>query len=197
MKSQEKASTELPIRSFRRSQSWVTWLEKNHAKSSGIWLRIAKKGAAIDSVSYGQALEAALCYGWIDAQKKSHDESSWLQKFTPRGPRSIWSKINREKAQELIKSGRMKAAGLQAVGRAKESGQWNAAYDGQRGIEVPADLQIELDRNPAAKAFFAELNSINRYAILHRIQTAKQAETRAKRIRQFVEMLEKREKIYR
>jgi len=196
MKSAPKAFTELPVLSFRKSADWASWLEKNHATSSGAWLKIAKKGSAIQLVSYGEALEMALRYGWIDGQKKSHDEDVWLQKFTPRGPRSIWSKINREKAQELIKRGMMKPAGLRAVERAKENGQWEAAYDGQREIGLPADFQAELDERPAAKEFFAELNSINRYAILHRLQTAKKPETRAKRVRQFIEMLEKRERIY-
>ena len=196
MKSAQKASTELPIVSFRKSKEWLTWLERNHASSSGAWLKIAKKGAAAQSVTYAEALEAALCYGWIDGQKKSYDEDAWLQKFTPRGPRSIWSKINREKVKELIKKGQMKAAGLEAVERAKKNGQWDSAYEGQRGIGLPPDFETELEERPAAKEFFAGLNSVNRYAILHRIQTAKKPETRAKRIKQFIEMLERGEKIY-
>ena len=196
MKPGQKAPLEVPVMSVRTSKEWLAWLAKNHAESNGVWLKIAKKDSAETSVSYDEALEAALCYGWIDAQKKGHDEGSWLQKFTPRRPGSIWSKINREKVLALIDSGRMKPAGLRAVQQAKQNGQWQTAYDGQKSIEVPPDLQAELDTRPTARSFFAELNSINRYAILHRIQTAKKPETRAKRVRQFVEMLEKRQKIY-
>jgi uncharacterized protein YdeI (YjbR/CyaY-like superfamily) len=196
MKTVEKKAADVPVRSFRTPKEWLDWLARNHAKSSGIWLKIAKKGSATKSLSYEQALEAALCYGWIDGQKKGYDETAWLQKFTPRGPKSIWSKINREKAQDLVASGQMKSAGLQAIERAKQNGQWDAAYDSQRGIEVPEDLQKELDQRPKARKFFEELNSVNRYSILHRIQTAKKPETRARRVQQFVEMLEKREKIY-
>src|SRR5262249_24343235 len=140
--------------------------------------------------------EVALCYGWIDGQRKSYDESSWLQRFTPRGPKSIWSKINREKAQELIKSGQMKPAGLKAVESAKQDGRWDAAYDSPGSAPGPADFQAELDKNAEAKAFFATHNSRNRYAILFRIQTAKKAETRAARIRQFIRMLENHEKLH-
>jgi uncharacterized protein YdeI (YjbR/CyaY-like superfamily) len=137
-----------------------------------------------------------LCYGWIDGQKKSYDKSSWLQKFTPRGAKSIWSKINREKVERLIESGQMKPAGLKAVEAAKQDGRWEAAYDSFSSATVPDDFQAELDKNGEAKAFFATLNRQNKYAILFRIQTAKKAETRAKRIRQFIEMLEKKEKLY-
>ncbi len=196
MKSTEKVSAELPIVSFRHPKEWATWLEKNHATSSGAWLKIAKKGAASQSVTYSEALETALRYGWIDGQKKSYDALAWLQKFTPRGPRSIWSRINREKVQELIKKGEIKPAGLEAVERAKKNGQWDSAYEGQRGIGLPPDFQAELDGRASAKEFFSGLNSVNRYAILHRIQTAKKPETRAKRIKQFIEMLERGEKIY-
>jgi len=137
-----------------------------------------------------------LCYGWIDGQGKGLDESAWLQKFTPRGPRSIWSKINRTKAMELIESGRMKPAGLAAIDRAKKNGQWTAAYDSHSTATVPDDFQAALDQHPKAKAFFATLDSTNRYAILFRLQTAKKAETRARRIEQFIGMLEKHEKIH-
>ncbi len=181
---------------FNTQAAWQSWLSKNHAKSPGIWLRIAKKESEIASVSYDEAVEAALCYGWIDGQKQTYDESYWLQKFTPRGPKSIWSKINRDKAQALIKRGKMKPAGLKAVDSAKQDGRWDAAYDSQSRATIPADFQNELDRHAKAKAFFATLNSVNRYAILFRIHHAKQAETRSKRIEQFVRMLEKHEKIY-
>jgi uncharacterized protein YdeI (YjbR/CyaY-like superfamily) len=190
----EKA--ELAVELFRDQKHWEAWLEKHHAGSPGLWLRLAKKGSDIKSVSYAEALEVALCHGWIDGQKRSYDESSWLQKFTPRGDRSLWSKVNREKAEELIRTGRMKPAGLAAIERAKENGRWEAAYDSPGRATVPDDFQAELDRNPKAREFFATLNSANRYAILWRIQTVKKAETRAKRIRQFIEMLERHEKIH-
>ncbi len=172
------------------------WLSKNHAKSPGVWLQIAKKDGSVKSVSYAEALEVALCYGWIDGQKKGFDASTWLQKFSPRGPRSIWSKINREKAEALIKSRHMQPAGLAAIEQAKRSGQWAAAYDSHRTATVPDDLQAALDQNPKAKAFFSTLDSANRYAILFRLQTAKKAETRARRLEQFVRMLENHEKIH-
>ncbi|MGH9802318.1 MAG: YdeI/OmpD-associated family protein, partial [Blastocatellia bacterium] len=161
-----------------------------------IWMRLAKKASELKSANYAEALDVALCYGWIDGQKKSYDADSWLQKFTPRGAKSIWSKINREKAQELIEAGRMKPAGLKTIESAKQDGRWEAAYDSQSKATVPDDFQAELDRSPKAKSFFATLNSVNRYAILFRIQTAKKAETRAKRIQQFIQMLEKNEKIH-
>jgi uncharacterized protein YdeI (YjbR/CyaY-like superfamily) len=186
----------LPVMGFARQKDWADWLEENHDTALGIWLKIAKKGAGIASVSYAEALEVALCYGWIDGQKKTYDETSWLQKFTPRGERSIWSKVNREKAEELIRTGRMRPAGLQAVERARQNGRWEAAYDAQGKATVPSDLQAALDKSAQAKSFFATLNSVNRYAILFRIQTAKKAETRAQRIEKFIAMLLKGEKIH-
>ncbi|HXM44287.1 MAG TPA: YdeI/OmpD-associated family protein [Bryobacteraceae bacterium] len=181
---------------FRRQEDWQDWLETNHAASSGVWLRLAKKGSAIQSVSYGEALEAALCYGWIDAQKKPESEHAWLQRFTPRRPKSIWSKVNREKAATLIEAGRMQPAGLEQVARAQRDGRWDAAYDSPVGAEMPDDLAAALDRNARARIFFGTLDRANRYAILWRIQTVKRAETRARRIRQFIEMLEKHEKVH-
>ena len=180
---------DLPIVQFERPQDWATWLDEHHATSSGVWLHIAKKASGTASVTYEQALEVALCYGWIDGQKKGYDESSWLQKFTPRGAKSIWSKINREKVEQLIARGAMQPAGLAAVEQAKRDGRWEAAYDSQSSASVPDDFQAALDQHAEAKAFFATLNSRNRYAILFRIQTAKKAETRAKRIEQFIRML--------
>ena len=185
-----------PPLSFEDQEAWFSWLRKNHATSSGVWLRIAKKGAVVRSVSYLQAVDCALCYGWIDGQKKSDNESYWLQRFTPRSEKSIWSKINREKAIRLIERGQMNAAGLREVERAKRDGRWDGAYDSPSGAKVPADFQAALDRIPRAKAFFATLDSRNRYAVLFRIQTAKKAETRAKRIAQFAKMLSQREKIH-
>jgi uncharacterized protein YdeI (YjbR/CyaY-like superfamily) len=196
MKPTESTSTGIPILLFEDEKEWAAWLNKNHDKSAGLWLRLAKKATGLKSVSYAEALEVALCYGWIDGQKKSYDDSSWLQKFTPRGQKSIWSKINREKAKGLIDSGKMKPAGLKAIESAKEDGRWDAAYDSHSSATVPDDLQAALDGNAKAKAFFATLNNQNRYAILFRIQTAKKAETRAKRIQQFVDMLARDEKLY-
>jgi len=196
VKSLRNPITGLPVLMFERQKDWAVWLDKNHTTSAGVWLRLAKKASGIQSVTYDEALEVALCYGWIDGQRKSHDETSWLQKFTPRGPKSIWSKVNTEKAERLIESGQMKPAGIKAVESAKQDGRWDAAYAPQSKATVPSDLQVELDRNAQAKAFFATLDSRNRYAILHRIHTAKKAETRARRIEQFIRMLEKKEKIY-
>src|SRR5262249_41884189 len=178
---------------FEDQETWFSWLRKNHATSSGVWLRIAKKGANMRSVSYLQAVDAALCFGWIDGQKKSDDESYWLQRFTPRAEKSIWSKINRDKAIRLIELGQMNAAGLREVERAKRNGRWDGAYDSPGGATIPADFQAVLNKNPRAKAFFATLDSQNRYAGLFRIQTAKTAETRAKRIKQFAKMLSQHE----
>jgi uncharacterized protein YdeI (YjbR/CyaY-like superfamily) len=181
---------------FAHQKAWETWLAANHTTPTGIWLRLAKKGSGIQSVTYAEALEAALCYGWIDAQKKGESEQAWLQRFTPRRSKSIWSKVNREKAAALIKAGRMRTAGLAEVRRARQDGRWDAAYDSPAAAAVPADLQAALDANGPAQAFFRKLDRANRYAILWRIQTAKKAETRARRIRQFVEMLERHEKIH-
>jgi uncharacterized protein YdeI (YjbR/CyaY-like superfamily) len=196
MKSTRKTPGDLPVLLFRHQKDWAAWLDKNHAAAPGVWLRLAKKASDLQSVSYQEALTVALCYGWIDGQKKGLDASSWLQRFVPRGPKSIWSKINREKAQELIASGQMKPAGLAAVTSAQQDGRWAAAYDSQRNASVPNDFQAALDRNAKARAFFASLNSVNRYAILHRIQTAKKTETRTRRIAQFIDMLERNEKIH-
>jgi uncharacterized protein YdeI (YjbR/CyaY-like superfamily) len=187
---------ELPILPFESQQKFADWLAENHDRSDGLWLKFAKKGVNVPSVTYGEAVETALCYGWIDSQKKGFDESFWLQRFTPRKPRSIWSRDNREKAEALLASGQMQPAGLATVEQAKQNGRWQAAYDSQGTITVPDDLQAELDQNPKAKAFFANLDSANRYAVLFRLQTARRAETRSKRLRQFVEMLERGEKIH-
>jgi len=157
---------------------------------------LAKKGSAGRSLSYAEAVEVALCYGWIDAQSKGNNATSWLQKFTPRRKRSIWSKINRERAERLISEGRMQPAGLAEVGRARQDGRWEAAYDSPRVATVPADLQTALKNRPQASAFFGTLNSQNRFAILFRLQTAKKSWTRARRIEQFIRMLENHEKLY-
>ena len=186
----------LPVLSFPTARKWEEWLAKHHGDSRGLWLKIAKKGAEAATVTYAEALDAALCFGWIDGQKGALDETHWLQKFTPRGPRSPWSKVNREKAEALIESGRMKPAGLAEIEKAKASGRWEAAYDSQSRATVPEDLQQELDKNPAAAQFFATLDSANRYAILYRIQEPKKPETRVKRIEKFIGMLERGEKVH-
>jgi uncharacterized protein YdeI (YjbR/CyaY-like superfamily) len=180
----------LPVIAFASRAKWKAWLAKHHSTSSGVWLEIAKKGSAVESVSYAEALEIALCYGWIDGQKAAFDELRWLQRFTPRKPRSRWSKINREKATELIERGEMTPAGLREIDAAKADGRWDAAYAGQRSMTVPQDLRDELDRNDRAREFFETLDSRNRYAILFRIHDAKKPETRRTRIEKFVTMLD-------
>jgi uncharacterized protein YdeI (YjbR/CyaY-like superfamily) len=185
-----------PIRLFKSKQDWATWLEKNHRKGTGVWLRLAKKGSRLGSVSYKEALEVALCCGWIDGQKRPEDEQTWLQKFVARSSKSVWSKINREKALALIASGEMKAAGLEAIESAKENGRWKTAYDSPSQAIVPSDFQAALDANPRAAAFFKTLDRANRYAVLWRIQTVKKAETRIRKIEQFIAMLERGERIH-
>jgi uncharacterized protein YdeI (YjbR/CyaY-like superfamily) len=189
-------SQDLPIVLFASRQAWEAWLEEHHATSSGLWLKIAKKGSGIKTVSYAEALEVALCYGWIDGQAASLDEAFWLQRFTPRTPRSKWSKVNRQKATELIERGEMKPAGLQEVERAKADGRWDAAYDAQSTATVPDDLRRDLEKNHKAREFFATLDSRNRYAILYQIQDAKRPETRKRRIEKYVAMLAEQKKLY-
>ncbi|HEY3830604.1 MAG TPA: YdeI/OmpD-associated family protein [Solirubrobacteraceae bacterium] len=186
----------LPVISFAHAGDWERWLQEHHEGASGLWLKLAKKDAQIASVTYAQALELALCFGWIDGQKGAYDESWWLQRFTPRGPRSRWSRINREKAQELERTGRLRPAGLREIERARADGRWEAAYESQSRATVPEDLQRELDRDPAARAFFESLESHNRYAILYRLQDAKRPATRARRLQQFMEMLRAGEKLH-
>jgi len=189
-------SSDLPILPFASKKKWTDWLAKQHDKSPGVWLKIAKRDSGIPSVTYDEALESALCYGWIDGQKKGFDDKYWLQKFTPRGPKSIWSKINTEKVERLIESGEMRPAGLKSIEAAKNDGRWDAAYASQKNISIPDDFHSALDKNKKAKAFFETLKSAERYSFLFRIQTAKKAETRAKRIQQFIEMLERNEKFH-
>jgi uncharacterized protein YdeI (YjbR/CyaY-like superfamily) len=187
---------ELPILLFAAPADFEAWLEEHHAEPDGFWLKIAKKGAAKPSVTYAEALELALCFGWIDSQKRGHDEQHFLQRFTPRRPRGRWSRINREKAEGLIAAGAMRPSGLAEVEAAKADGRWEAAYEGQRTAKVPEDLQRELDARPAAREFFAGLDSANRYAIVYRLNDAKKAETRQRRLGKFVAMLERGEKIH-
>ncbi|HEX6482479.1 MAG TPA: YdeI/OmpD-associated family protein [Ktedonobacteraceae bacterium] len=191
-----ESSKELLILGFATQQDWEAWLVEHYAHPTGIWLKIAKKATGAQSISYTEALEGALCYGWIDGQKAALDEQYWLQKFTPRRPKSVWSQINRDKANALIEAGRMQPSGLRQVELARADGRWDAAYAGQSSATVPDDLQKALDNNPLARDFFLTLNSVNRYAIIFRVQTAKKAETRAAKIQKFVEMLAKGEKIY-
>jgi uncharacterized protein YdeI (YjbR/CyaY-like superfamily) len=195
MPSTPKTSTEQPILSFKNQRAWAAWLKTNHTTAPGVWLKFAKKGAG-PSLTYAQAVEEALCYGWIDGQAKSLDGTAWLQRFTPRRARSPWSKINREKAEALLDAGRVQPAGLAAIEAARQDGRWDAAYDSPRTATVPEDFLAELDRRPQAKAFFASLNSANRYAITYRLQNAKKPETRARRMQQFLEMLERGEKFH-
>ena len=191
----ERVAHDTPVE-CTTAASWERWLKRHHAAAAGVWLRMAKKDSGIASVAHAEALEVALCYGWIDGQRKSEDERHFLQRFTPRTARSTWSKINRDKALRLIEEGRMQPAGLAEVERARADGRWEAAYDAQSVATVPPDLKAALDANPKAAAFFAKLDSRNRYAVLFRTQGAKKPETRARRIGRFVEMLAKGEKLY-
>jgi len=190
------ATDGLPTIPFASPTEWERWLDQHHAASGGVWIKMAKKDAGIESVRYPEVLDCALCFGWIDGRREALDERYFLQRFTPRKPRSRWSRINREKAERLIEQGRMRPAGLAEVERAKADGRWEAAYESQKRIAVPADLQRELDARPEASAFFAGLSSQNRYAILYRLQDAKRPETRARRLQKFVAMLEAGETIH-
>lgn len=172
---------------------WDRWLGKNGSTSTGAWLRLAKKGAGQRTVTYEQALECALCHGWIDGQKKAESEQYWLQRFTPRTAKSIWSKLNKDRAEALIAAGRMRPPGMDEIEKARKDGRWEAAYASASNSVVPDDLQAALDTNPGAKKFFATLNSRNRYAILFRVQNAKKPETRARKIAEFIGMLSRGE----
>lgn len=180
---------------FATAADLEAWLEANHERNPGIWLEIAKQGSPDRSVTYAEAIEVALCFGWIDGQKRRGDDEHWLQRFTPRSTRSRWSKINRDKAQRLIAAGRMRPAGLTAVDRARADGRWDAAYEGQRSAAIPADLADELDRDPKAAAAFAALDAQNRYSIIWRINDAKRPETRAGRVAKYLDMLRRGEPI--
>jgi uncharacterized protein YdeI (YjbR/CyaY-like superfamily) len=181
---------------FKTARAFETWLEKHHDDSDGLWLKIARKGADAPSVTYPEAVEIALCWGWIDGQRKGLDDQHFLQRFTPRRARSIWSKINVDKVAALIEAARMQAPGYAQVNAAKADGRWAQAYDGARASAVPEDLLAALEAEPRAKAFFETINAANRYAVLWRVQTAVKAETRARRIAQLVEMLARGETIH-
>jgi uncharacterized protein YdeI (YjbR/CyaY-like superfamily) len=186
----------LKIKSFKSSLDCRKWFIKNHSKSDGIWIRIFKKTSAVKSITYAEALDQALCYGWIDGQKQKYDEQSWLQRFTPRRAKSNWSKINTQHAERLIKSGKMASAGLKAIESAKADGRWKAAYDSPSNTVIPKDFLNELRRNKKALEFFKSLNKANQYAIAYRLQTAKKPETRAKRMKLILEMMRKGKKFH-
>jgi uncharacterized protein YdeI (YjbR/CyaY-like superfamily) len=186
----------LPVLVFATARGWAEWLAAHHDASRGVWLKIARKGAGAASVTYAEALEGALAWGWIDGQKKPFDEGWWLQRFTPRTAKSSWSKINCARAEALIAAGRMEKRGLAEVERAKRDGRWERAYHGARSSEVPADLLAAFARNARARAFFETLDGANRYAILYRVQTAKKPETRAERITRFVALCARHETIH-
>jgi uncharacterized protein YdeI (YjbR/CyaY-like superfamily) len=190
------AADGLPVIEFASTAQWRAWLDENHASAAGVWVAIAKKGSGIESVRYPEVLDHAICFGWIDGRRESLDDERFLQRFTPRRARSPWSRINREKAERLAGQGLMAAAGLHEVRRAKDDGRWERAYASQRTATVPEDLQRELDARPQARAFFEQLSSQNRYAILYRLQDAKRPETRARRLAKFVAMLENGETIH-
>jgi uncharacterized protein YdeI (YjbR/CyaY-like superfamily) len=187
---------DLKIVSFKSAQEWEKWLAKNHASSQGVWLKIFRKDSQTPSVHYPDALDEALCYGWIDGQKAAFDDKAWLQKFCPRQVKSAWSKINVGHAERLIQAGRMKPAGLEKIEAAKKDGRWSKAYHPQSSAKLPADFLREVNQNKKAKDFLKTLNRPNVYAIIYRLQTAKKPETRQKRISQFVEMLSKGEKLH-
>ncbi len=189
-------AAELLTLSFATPRAFSDWLAEHHDSSRGIWLRLAKKASNTVSITYAEAVGVALAWGWIDAQKQRGDEASWLQKFTPRGAKSLWSRINREKALMLIEAGVMQPAGLVQVDRAKADGRWDAAYDPPSRATVPDDFQAALAKNARAAAFFLTLNASNRYAVLWRVQTAKKVETRQKRIAELVAMLARKQKLH-
>jgi uncharacterized protein YdeI (YjbR/CyaY-like superfamily) len=174
---------------FKSPLEFRNWLEKNNATSDGIWLRIFKKDSDEKSITYAEALDQSLCYGWIDGQKQAHDEHSWLQKFTPRRAKSGWSKVNTQHVERLVKTGQMTSAGLKVIESARADGRWNAAYDSPRNATPPEDFLRALDNNRKAKAFFETLNKANVYSIVYRLQTAKKPETREKRMKLILEML--------
>jgi uncharacterized protein YdeI (YjbR/CyaY-like superfamily) len=190
-------AAELPELTVADAVAWRTWLEQNHADVAGVWLVLAKKGATEPTrLTYDEALDEALCYGWIDGQVRRRNEQTYLQRFTRRRPRSPWSARNVGIVERLINAGRMHPAGLAEVERARADGRWDAAYHGQADMEVPADLQKALAAHPRARAMFDILSSQNRYAVLYRINTAKRPDTRSRRIEQFVTMLGRGETVY-
>ncbi len=188
--------SDLLIIVFESANKWQSWLEKNHTNLTGIWVKLAKKDSGIASITYAQALDEALCYGWIDGQIKAFDEQYWLQKFTPRRPRSIWSKVNIGHVERLIKENRMQPTGLAAVTAAKADGRWSQAYDSPKNMVIPDDFLKELSKSKQAEAFFKTLNKANTYAIAWRLQTAKKPETRARRMQVLLEMMAKGQRLH-
>lgn len=185
-----------PVLSFATAAAFATWLKQNHAASSGLWLQIAKKDTGVTSVTYLEAVDVALCWGWIDGQKRARDQTSWLQRFSKRGARSIWSKINVDKAEALIASGAMKAPGLAEVERARADGRWARAYAGAKTAEIPDELKAALKANDAARRFFDALDKTNRYAIIFRVHNGKKPETRVRNAEKFAAMMARGEKLY-
>ena len=188
--------TEIPIISFASDKEWEYWLVKNHANSNGLWLRIFKKDSGNKTVTYAEAIDVALCYGWIDGQKMSNDEQSWLQKFTPRKAKSIWSKVNTEHVERLTRDGKMKPPGIKVVKEAKADGRWEKAYSSASKMTIPEDFLKELNKNKKAEAFFKTLNKSNQYSIGFRLQTAKTEETRLKRMKMILDMMKKEMKFH-
>ncbi|MGH8003235.1 MAG: YdeI/OmpD-associated family protein [Limisphaerales bacterium] len=186
----------LKIHAFKKASDWKKWLEKNHAKSAGIWLRFFKKDSGVASVTYAEALDEALCYGWIDSQLQKYDEISYLQKFTPRRSKSIWSKRNIEHVGRLVKERRMQPAGKKEMEAARTDGRWDVAYDSSGRMEIPKYFMKELSKNKKAKLFFDSLNRANTYAIAWRLQTAKKPETRARRMKALLTMLAEGKKLH-
>jgi uncharacterized protein YdeI (YjbR/CyaY-like superfamily) len=191
----EKPKDNLPVILFETEKQWNNWLETN-GNTGGVWMRIAKKKSKLVSINYDQALEVALCFGWIDGLKKAFDDDSWIQRFSPRKPASKWSKINRTKAQRLIKEGKMREPGFETIKIAKEKRTWQNAYDSPKNARVPSYLKAELDKNSEAAAFFKTLDPINRYAIIYRLQIAKTAEIREKKMHELIQMLLEKRKIH-
>ena len=185
-----------PILQLASQEEWEAWLDAEHGTSDGVWLKFAKKGSGVETVVYAEALEVALCYGWIDSQVARLDERFYLQKFTPRRARSKWSRINRDKIEELTRQGRLKPAGLEQVELAKADGRWEAAYASPANVAIPDDLQAALDASPQAGEFWERLNKSNRFAIVFQLEDAKKPETRTRRLEKFVGMLERGEKLY-
>lgn len=187
---------ELPVVLFKDQREWEEWLTENHTEQGGLWIRIAKKNSGIESLTYAEALDVALCWGWIDGLKRSWDEVSWIQKFTPRRKRSMWSKVNQGKVEALIAGGRMRPPGLAEIERAKEDGRWDAAYESFSNAEPSEEFQAALDASPKASRFFETLNRQNRYAFIVRVQMARRPETRTRKIAEFIAMMERGEKLY-
>jgi uncharacterized protein YdeI (YjbR/CyaY-like superfamily) len=179
-----------PVLPFETAVAFERWLAKKHRSASVVWIKHARKETGVPSITWSEAVDVALCYGWIDGQAKSLDDRHFIQRYTPRRATSVWSKLNRERVGRLIAAGRMQPAGLAEIERAKADGRWDAAYDSPKTATVPDDLVRALAKRPAAKAAFATLDATNRYAILHRLMIAKQPATRARRLATFVDMLE-------